>query len=451
MPEQKGFIHQYRQGGDTNANATQTGGPQLTDFDLTRIAVVEARYKKPFSMLSGRATMIGRNMGDEFRKERRYPILDDRNLFEQGIDAEGNLKLLGKWYATDAAGARTEHDTKAAALAVANVVKVVKGGGALYGSSKDYALQDNMMPLTPETPPQYNTVGTKSIILTGKIQLYKVATVFSRKEMELGVRNLQMRKLAEITEMYAQIKEDMIRNNLLAEGMSSPMYAGGAQTIDTMDETCVVTYESLRQFEGMLDDLRVPLQTKVLTGTTKIGTLPLNSTRFLYISLKLKRTFEDITRAGKYVFLEPHLYVANAGANVNYANKTTEDMGLTGEIGAIGNFRIIADENMTYWAGAGASTTDGVDANGDGKEDAGEGLLSTDDRYDVFPILSVGSGSFECLGLEGTDVEIKYNPPVEIASVPESGETGSVTCRFYHGILFNKPEHINVLLTTALN
>lgn len=444
------YMGLYNQGGDLNENATQTGGPQITDFDYTRLIVTEARYRKPFSQLAGKITKIGRNMGDEFRKERRYPILDDKNLFEEGIDAEGRVTKLGKWYALDDAGNFTEHDTQAAAKAVPNVVKVVRGGGALYGSSKDFVLQMDMMPTIPETPPSYNTVGSRNTILTGKIKLYKVATIFSRQEMELGARHLQLLKAKDITEMYSQVREDMIRNGLMTEAMTAPMYAGNAQTLDTMDQTCVVTYGKLRSFEGMLDDLRVPLSTNILVGTTKVGTLPLGSKRVLYIPMKLKKTIEEITRAGEYVFKEAHIYYANNGSNVQYAQKSNENDGLTGEIGAVGSFRFIADERMTYWAGAGAASNDGADADGDGIEDAGEAIMTTDNKYDVFPILSVGSGSFECLGLEGTDVEVKFNPPVEIASVPESGETGSVTCRFYHGMLINKSEHINVLLTTGL-
>lgn len=422
-------------------------GPQLTEFDMTRVAVREARRKRPFSQMA-KLQKIKRNHGDTFKKERKYPVLHKANINTMGVDPEGLQLLPTKWYAWDANRVRTEHATKAAALASAGQVSIMSGQGNLYGGSKDFAEQTGSIPELRETGGRVNVVGGKRVILTGKIKLYSLSEEFSRTEMELGgEERLKAEKSMELGEAYADLRETMLRNDLLSQAMTAPVFAGTALAINQVDETSIVTYDTLRRFQSKLDLLRVPMATRMITGSTKVGTKVVESARYYHIPLELERTIEEIKHDGKSMFKFVSEY---AGSTVGIADRDQDINAANGEIGAIGKARFISDSNMGYFQGSGADATDGTDANANNIEDAGENLSITDGKYDVFPILSVGAESFEVLGLEGDDVSVKYASPRIIPGLDNTGELGVVSIRFWYGVLFNKIEHVNCILTSGL-
>ena len=160
-------------------------GPQLTDFDLTRIAARESRKSVVFSQL-GRQTNMKRNHGDTFKKTRKFPILHEQNINDMGIDGAGVTMDITKWYAYDINGTRTEHGTEADAKASLDMVRVVSGQGNLWGGSRDFFRQVSAVPHLRELGGVVNEVGSKRTIITAKIKLYSLAESFTRQEMELG-------------------------------------------------------------------------------------------------------------------------------------------------------------------------------------------------------------------------------------------------------------------------
>jgi hypothetical protein len=94
-----------------------------------------------------------KNFGDTLVKYHEIPILDDRNINNQGIDANGVTMTSGKWYGWDATGARIEYNTKAdakEALRTGAVTRIQSGDGNMFGSSKDVATQRGAFPLLTE-------------------------------------------------------------------------------------------------------------------------------------------------------------------------------------------------------------------------------------------------------------------------------------------------------------
>lgn len=426
----------------------QSVGPQLNDFDLTRIAVREAKKDMVFSQMS-QVTKLKRNMGDTFKKMRKFPVLHKDNINDQGIDADGLTMVYDKWYSWDAAGTRQEHATKAAALARVGQVRIQSGQGNLFGGSRDFYEQVGAIPELREEGGVVNVVGAKRTIISAKIKLYSISEMFSRQEMELGGEaNLKVEKSAELGRAFSELREAMVRNDLITQGLTNAVYAGAATAMDEVDETSLITYNTIRKFQTKQDLLRVPFDAKMVTGTTRIGTKVVNAARYLYIPLELERSFESMTHNGKEVFKEFAEYAAGNGStdthrdvNANYAS---------GEIGSVGKFRIISNYDMPIFRAAGADATDGADADGSGIEDAGEEFSITDGKYDVFPVLSVGSQSFEILGLTGDDMAVKYGAPKIVPGLDNTGETAVVSVRFYYGMLFNKPEQISCILTSGL-
>jgi len=102
-----------------------------------------------------------RNFGDSIVKYVDIPIIDDKNITDEGLDANGVRMVPGVWYAYDKEGQRitagaTEDNgqgyaTKQDALNAAGADGYIKAGNAnLYGSSKDIRVQNGAMPLLRE-------------------------------------------------------------------------------------------------------------------------------------------------------------------------------------------------------------------------------------------------------------------------------------------------------------
>ena len=431
-----------------NAGGTPDRGPMLTDYDLSLIAIRESRRSNHFSQLA-KYTKMKRGHGDTYKKERKFPILHANNINEQGVDASGLKLVNGKWYSYDAAGARTEHATEAAAKAQAaadGTGRYMSGEGNLYGSSKDFFRQVGAIPTLREEGGVVNSVGSKRTILTAKIKPFSLSETFSQQELELdGDTKLKAELTMELGRLHGEVREMLIRNDLITQGLTNAVYCGTATSLDTINELCVVDYDTLRKFQSKLDKLRVPMDSKILTGDVKIGTKIINAARYLVIPQELERTIEDIKLDGERVFMPVASYIGNNAVRVN--DRDTDLNVATGEIGAIGKFRFISDLDMPIFTGAGEDSTDGADNDGDGTEDSGAGLSVTDGHYDAAPILSIGAGCFEVLGLDGVDAKVRYAAPMIIPNVDNTGETGVVSVRWYYGMLFNKPEQVNCLVT----
>ena len=115
---------------------------------------------------------------------------------------------------------------------------------------------------------------------------------------------------------------------------------------------------------------------------------------------------------------------------------------VTGEVGSVDNFRIVVVPEMMKWAGAGAVTTDSINYD--------NGL-----RYDIFPILVVGSESFTTIGFQtdGKSVKFKiYNTAPGEATADRNdpyGETGFMSIKWYYGFMALRPERIALIKTVA--
>jgi N4-gp56 family major capsid protein len=115
---------------------------------------------------------------------------------------------------------------------------------------------------------------------------------------------------------------------------------------------------------------------------------------------------------------------------------------LTGEEGSVGNFRCVVVPEMLKWAGAGA------DASGDATH------YETGQKYDVFPMVCVGSESFSTIGFQ-TDgdtvkMSIKKKMPGETHDRSDPyGEMGFMSIKWYYGFLLERPERIGMIKTAA--
>lgn len=336
-------------------------------------------------------------MGKTIKKYHYLPLLDDRNINDQGIDASG------------------------ATIA----------DGNLYGSSKDIGTISGKLPVLSEAGGRVNRVGFKRIEIEGTIAKFGFFDEYTQESLDFDTDDeLEMHVNREMVYGAHEITEDALQIDLL-NGAGVIRYAGGATSNATIDDTCEVTYGDLMRLAIDLDNNRTPKQTKIITGSRMVDTRVIDSCRVMYIGSELIPLIKGMTDLhGNQAFIPVQQY-ASAGELLN------------GEIGTIDQFRIVVVPEMLKWEGAGADAS------------ATTTHYETGDKYDVFPMLVVGDGSFTTIGFQTDGKTVKFKithkkPGKETADRSDPyGETGFMSIKWYYGSLILRPERLALIKTAA--
>ena len=383
-----------------------TSGRQINTEFWHKKSLIEAAKETYFGALAD-TTNMPKNFGKKISMYHYLPILDDRNVNDQGIDAAGATYV----------------------------------GGNLYGSSKDVGVIAGKIPLLGETGGRANRVGTSRKVIEGTMQKIGFFTEFSRDALDFDTDNELYGHLSREMIMAAnEMNEDLIQMDLL-NGAGVVRYAGVAtqNTAITGEGANVseVTYDDLQRLSIDLANNRTPKKTKVIVGSRMVDTRVVNSGYYMYVGSELVPTLTRMTdHHGNPAFVGVEHY-AHAGVDgVNSIN---------GEIGKVGDFRIIQVPEMQYWAGAGATATA-----------ANAGYMVTGNKYNVYPLLTVGDQSFTTIGFQtdgkSTKFKIKYSNPgddISYSAQDPYGEVGFISIMFWYGSLIMRPERIGLLKTVA--
>mgnify|MGYP000891661168 CR=1 FL=1 len=380
----------------TGINGTpvpSTIGQQSINAYYLKKTLKDAAKKRKFGALADVTTMP-KYMGKRIRAYVEIPLLDDRNLNDQGIDALG--------------------------AQIRN--------GNLYGSSKDIGKILGRIPVVSEIGGRVNRVGFQRREIEGTFNkfgfFYEWSNEFEAFDSDPNVLASMYSRAIEGAE---QIYETMLQIDLL-NGAGTLVYAGTAVSDATMDKDCVVTVNTLSRLSQALTANRTPKNTKIITGSTMQDTRTATTHRILFVGSELKPVLERLLdNFGNPAFIPAHKYGA--------ATKLMED-----EIGIIGDFRVIEVEEMTRWAGAGAA------------EDPNANMYATNGKYDIFPMLCIGSESFTTIGFQtggkGSKFVIQTKKPEAHRDDPY-GEIGFTSIKWYYGIMFLRPERIGLIKTVA--
>lgn len=387
------MAQQYK---DPAGGTDSSVGTQLNTFYWARKALIETRKKQVFTQLSS-VTGMPKHMGKTIKKFQYIPLLDDRNINDQGIDAAG--------------------------VTIAN--------GNLYGSSKDVGTITGKLPALTENGGRVNRVGFKRVEIEGSISKMGFFHEYTKESLDFDTDDeLYEHLYRELVSGAVELSEDALQIDLLTNA-GIVKYTGAATSKATMDATCELTYGDLLRLSIDLDNNRTPKQTKMITGTRLVDTRTIAGGRVAYIGSELIPLLDGLVDAhGNPAFIPVHKYAA--GANT-----------LEGEIGTVGHFRIVVVEEMMRWEGAGADAS-AVDTH-----------FETGDKFDVFPFLVVGSESFTTIGFQTEGKNTKFTvfnkkPGEGTADRNDPyGEIGFSSIKWYYGTLFDRPERIALLLTTA--
>ena len=463
-----------RQYNDPAGGTPSNVGTQLRNEYFQKQALIEARKEQYFSQLAD-VTSMPKNMGKKIVRYHYIPLLDDENINDQGLDAAGatidfskyevRLQRLVETFAVEAnatAAAAAVNAVQAAtavksgastpwtvtftktvliptteALANAVVAAVpgsvaTRGSGNLYGSSKDIGTISGKLPSLSENGGRVNRVGFKRKTLEGTFEKFGFFDEYTQESVDFDSDDMLLQHVnREMINGANEITEDALQIDLISAADTIRCAGNATPTNSSFGADDVVTYGDLMRLSIDLDNNRTPKHTKIITGTRMIDTRTIPGARVMYIGSELiptLRAMKDLHTNPAFISVEKYA----AGTDV-----------LTGEIGAIDNFRFVVVPEMLKWAGAGGDAA------------AVTTHYKTNNKFDVFPMLVVGSESFTTIGFQTDGKSVKFvithkKPGAETADRNDPyGETGFMSIKWYYGFMALRPERIGLLKTTA--
>ena len=376
-------------------------GPQFNVHYWHKKSLVEAKKDMYFMPLADVINMP-KHFGKEIKVYHYIPLLDDRNVNDQGLDAAGATLVDGN----------------------------------LYGSSKDVGTITGKLPTLTETGGRVNRVGFTRLERTGTIAKFGFFMEFTQESFDFDTdSDLYGHLSREMVTGATQLTEAALQADLLAAA-GTVVYTGvstqNSEIIGEGADPSVVDYDDLMRLSITLDENRTPKQTKIISGSRMIDTKTINSGRVMYIGTELQMlVMKMVDPFGDAAFIPVNQY-ADAGTIMN------------GEIGTVGQFRIVVVPEMLSWEGVGAAETG-----------ANLGYRATGGNYDVFPMLVVGAESFTTIGFQTDGKTVKFKittkmPGKETADRNDPyGEMGFSSIKWYYGTLILRPERLALIKTVA--
>lgn len=380
-----------------------TIGTQFNTYEYKRKALIETATVEYFGQL-GDVETLTKNYGQKIKKYHYLPLLDDRNINDQGLDATG-----------------------------ATIVN-----GNLYGSSKDPGVIAGKLPTLSETGGRVNRVGFKRLEIEGEIANYGFFYEWSQDSLDFDTdAELYSHINRESLAGAREISEDILMLDLLdAAGVVKFMGASATSLATVAD---VVTYNDLVKLGVTLDDNRCPKDTKAIRGSQDTDIINIPSARYAFIGSELIPTFmRMVDYHGDKAFVPVEKYAKME--NGKYTNT------LHGEVGSVAGFRLIVVPEMAGYKGQGVAIASAVD---------GATLLNNGTKIDVYPMLVVGSGSFAKINFQSSGTtndkfKIIVRKPGTFANPEDPFEKiGYSSIQFWQGTMILRPEWIAKVLTGA--
>lgn len=389
------------------------GSDQMNTFFWLKKALIESRKEQYFMPLSSTINMP-KNYGKTIKVFEYVPLLDDRNINDQGIDASG--------------------------ATISN--------GNLYGSSKDVGTITSKLPTLTENGGRVNRVGFTRLTREGSIHKFGFFTEFTQESLDFDSDDgLKEHLSRELLNGAVQLTEAVLQRDLLAAA-GTVLFAGAAMAnAEVTGEVTpaaggnpeipasIISYRNLVRLDQILNDNRTPKQTKVITGSRMIDTKTVSAGRIMFVGSELSPLLMETKDTFNEKAFIPIQQYGDAGTIMN------------GEVGSIGAFRMIVVPEMLHWAGAGAEVDDNPGYR--------SSMVGGVERYDIYPMLVVGDDAFVTIGFQTDGKTVKFSvltkmPGKETADRNDPyGETGFSSIKWYYGILIKRPERIGLVKTVA--
>lgn len=445
----------YNEGG-APYGADSSIGEQIVQETYWRKAIIDAAREMYFQPLAEVRDMP-RNSGKTMKANVYVPILDARNISDEGLDAVGNAVSAAEFYAyidgevqlgftgaSASGGFGTEALLRAAPEWVPATMTASSGASNLYGSSRDAGVIANRLPQLAEGAARVNRVGATRLVVEGSLEQFGFFNEYTEESMQFDTdAELNQHITTELLHAASEQTEDTLQIDLL----SSPgviRYTGAATSKATLGDSAgtedVIVYNDFIRLSIALDLNRTPKNTKVITGSRMIDTKTVNSARIMYVGPEMESTLDALVdNHGNKAMIDVR----------HYEGQTTT---MNGEIGSIHNFRIVVNPEMMNYPGQGGDAT-GHEAAYYTTDEDGNGT----ENFDVHPMLVVGDDSFSTIGFmsdgkkKNTKFTIHHMRPGKDSLSRENpyANMGLMSIRWWYGFLLKRPERIAVILTVA--
>jgi N4-gp56 family major capsid protein len=491
------------------AGSTSTVGSQIRVDYFQRKALVEAVKESYFGQLAD-VTAMPKNFGKTIKRFHYLPILDNRNINDQGIDANGD-SLESEWVANEtyaksvtsvaqpaAEGGLTFYfeglataATYAAAVVIADneadrrvyawlvmngyvdassyadyaTAKAYLEGltpawtiteestgdeytnyGNLYGSSKDVGTITAKIPALSETGGRVNRVGMKRIELSGTLEKFGFFDEYTQESLDF---DSDADLLMHLTTESVRAANEITEDQIqidLLTGAGTIRFAGDATSTATLGGS---TAAANAEDVVVYDDL-VKLAIELDNNRTPKNTKLITGSRMVDTK---------VVNSARYAYIGSELQPALMRMTDYHSEKAFLPVAqygaattlARGEFGAVGDFRFIVVPEMMHWDGAGAVVSNVADevCIWSTKSDGSA------NHVNVYPILVVGDGSFTTIGFQTDGKTVKFKithkkPGRETANRHDPyGEVGFYSIKWYYGFMWLRPERVAVLKTVA--
>ena len=387
---------------DPAGGSNSTVGAQVNHQWWDKQSLIEMAKEQYFTQLSSSIDMP-KHYGKKLIKFHYLPVLDDRNVNDQGIDAAG----------------------------------ATYANGNIYGSSKDVGTIVGKLPLLGEEGGRLNRIGYTRITVEAELNKMGIFDEYTEDSHQFDSdEELEKHQRDELIKAAGELSEDALQIDLLnAAGVIR--YCGEATSNATTTGEGVqseVDYDDFLRLSMDLDNNRCPKQTTVIKGSLLTDTVTVAGARVMYCGTEMMPTLKTMADSfGERAFIPVHKYAA-AGSVVR------------GEVGVIDQFRLVVVPEMMHWAGAGATATG-----------ANEGYKETGGKYDIYPLLCVGDESFATVGFQTDGQSTKFRvirkaPGAENATQTDPfGEKGFNSIKWFYATLIMRPERIALIKSVARN
>ena len=424
------YGHQFGNGGRTastvvdpsrgyinygTGNATDTGTMKSQYFKdwLIRDSLIEVAKEQVFQKL-GTVRNLAPNNGKYLVQYVWHPMLDDRNINDQGIDANG----------------------------------VYYAGGNMYGSSKDISTIQGKLPLLGENGGRYNRVGFTRTMIEGTIQNVGFFFEFTKDALQFDSQTDLLQHLhREAMRGANEIVEDAMQIDLI-NGAGLNVYPGTATQNSELDGTAansVISYKGLIKLARELVENNVKKHYKMFTGSQNTDTRTVAGGWTVYVPTELRATLmQMLDFHNRPAFIPVEQYAA--GGNT-----------VPGEIGKILDFRFVEVKEMLRWENAGGSASTTETVGGQEVTTVDDTYINNGTKYTVFPLLIIDDESFVSIGFRSNGAKqnfeiIQKMPGAETADAHHDpyGRHGFWSIQWWYGTMILRPERLCCIHTLAV-
>ncbi len=354
-----------------------------------------------------------------------------------GIKAANELNVYGQW--ADKKSMPTKMGKTFKISKFLHIYDRAEGdtdfGTKGYLSTRDIANVSTGMPTLAEGAQDVNKRSVTKVTFTADFARYGEMIDYT-DEVEIWSEDaIQVRYREELGRLANRREEDLIQLDML--GTTNVLLGGAAATradlgtgvaADGSDDGLYsIDYDIIRRAARKLVRNRAEKNTTIVTGSTKVDTRTINKAFYSIIGPEIKYDLESLTRgtdsATEYVFVPAFKYASSA----NLAE---------GEVGAMHDVRFIESESAVVYAQTGADVP--TDYVGDLSY---TGVIDTDAKFDVFPMLFPTKGAFATIGLKGQG-KIKFNSksPAKVENSNPYGTLGFFSYNFFYAGIILKEE-----------